>query len=128
MFEKVDEPGDYYRLLGVPRNASLERIKRAYKLRARECHPDTTGGSTERFSALQRAYETLSNPERRARYDRTLERDRQPAANAIPVAVSYHDTVWTEPAEAAAGGVLPLEIPVQSDCPECGGSGGRFWI
>jgi curved DNA-binding protein len=140
MFEVVDEPGDYYRLLGVPRDASLERIKRAYKRLAREYHPDTVGGSVERFRALQHAYETLSNPEKRARYDRALEMDRRPASSAIPVAVSYHDTVWADraeissgeillsPAEAAAGGILPLEFPVQSRCPECRGSGGTFWI
>ena len=130
---------DYYRLLGVPRDASVEHIKRAYKRLARQWHPDIGGGDPEQFRALQDAYETLSNPEARARYDRALEKDRRPASGAIPVSVSYHDTAWHErteaptgeillsPAEAAAGGMLPLEIPVHSTCRECRGDGGTFW-
>ena len=136
----MDEPGDYYRVLGVPRDATLERIKRAYKRLARQWHPDFGGGSPERFQALQDAYETLSNPEARARYDRTLEMDRRPASSAMPVSVSYHESAWTgraesasgeillSPEEAAAGGVLPLKIPFQSPCRECAGSGGLFWV
>jgi len=131
---------DYYGLLGVPRDATPERIRRAYKRLARTCHPDVGGDTSEQFRALQTAYETLSNPESRARYDRVLDMDRRPASSAVPVAVSYHDTAWTEgpdtasgeillsPAEAAAGGILPLEIPFQARCKECHGSGGSFWI
>jgi molecular chaperone DnaJ len=64
---------DYYALLGVTPDASEEDLKRAYRRKARELHPDRTGGDTgaeARFKEVTRAYEVLRNPERRARYDR----------------------------------------------------------
>jgi hypothetical protein len=67
-------PHDYYEILGVPRDATAEEVKRAYRRRARECHPDINPGDPEaaaRFREAREAYETLSDPERRAEYDRT---------------------------------------------------------
>lgn len=63
---------DYYSLLGVPRDASQADIKRAFRRLARELHPDVSGepGSERRFRAIAEAYEVLSDPERRATYDR----------------------------------------------------------
>ncbi len=64
---------DYYEVLGVSRNASLEEIKRAYKKLALKYHPDRNPGdpeAVEKFKEAAEAYEVLSNPEKRARYDR----------------------------------------------------------
>lgn len=60
---------DLYDLLGVSSDASQEEIKKAYRRRARELHPDA-GGDEERFKAVQAAYQVLGDPERRSRYDR----------------------------------------------------------
>ncbi len=65
---------DYYRILGVLRQASQEEIKRAYFEAAQRYHPDKNIaiGETEVFLEIQQAYEVLSNPKRRVQYDSTL--------------------------------------------------------
>ena len=82
--------GDHYRLLGVGRDASVSAIKRAYYTAARRFHPDKNlmPGETELFMEVQRAYEVLSDPERRAQYDATLP-DEQPGLEPLVYAVSY---------------------------------------
>ncbi len=64
---------DFYELLGVSRTASAEEIKKAYRRRARELHPDANAGdehAAEQFKEVSRAYAVLSDDEQRVRYDR----------------------------------------------------------
>ncbi|MEX2420108.1 MAG: DnaJ C-terminal domain-containing protein [Acidimicrobiia bacterium] len=64
---------DYYQVLGVERDASQEEIKKAFRQLARETHPDANNGdrgTEERFRVIAEAYEVLSDPQRRAAYDR----------------------------------------------------------
>ncbi|NEQ37838.1 MAG: molecular chaperone DnaJ [Okeania sp. SIO3I5] len=63
---------DYYEILGVSRTADKEELKRAYRRLARKYHPDVNKepGAEEQFKEINRAYEVLSEPEMKARYDR----------------------------------------------------------
>src|SRR5947208_3190972 len=65
---------DFYVILGLPRGATLGDVKRAYKRLARRCHPDINPGdraAAAQFRQIAEAYETLSDPDRRRRYDAT---------------------------------------------------------
>ena len=58
-----------YDTLAVPKNASADEIKKAYRKLARESHPDASGGDEARFKEIQGAYDVLSDPEKRKQYD-----------------------------------------------------------
>lgn len=63
---------DYYEVLGVPRNASEEEVKKAFRKLALEYHPDRNknAGAEGQFKEVNEAYQVISDPEQRARYDR----------------------------------------------------------
>jgi hypothetical protein len=62
----------HYDVLGVPRGAPISEVRQAYVALAREHHPDRTGGDADAMRAVNQAWATLRDPERRASYDLTL--------------------------------------------------------
>ena len=103
-------PGpDLYQLLGVARGASREEIAQAWRRRARAEHPDSRprdAAAADRFRALAEAWQVLSDPARRAAYDRALAHQQRPgpavAAPAARVPVRHR---------AGPGGAGPLARP-----------------
>lgn len=109
----------HYEMLGVPPTASADEIKQAYRQLARQTHPDATGGKTDAlFGLVTAAHQVLSDPARRAAYDRDLRAgttpaepppdepryDYEPAPEPAPD-FAWHaepeapsDTFWREPA------------------------------
>jgi len=65
---------DYYQVLGIPRNASAEEIKKAYRKLAMQYHPDRNPGkekwANDKFKEINEAFSVLGDPEKRKRYDR----------------------------------------------------------
>ncbi|HKZ32230.1 MAG TPA: DnaJ domain-containing protein [Vicinamibacteria bacterium] len=135
----MEKPKDYYQLLGVPRDASATAIRRAFQKLARRFEPDR---AEDAYAELQAAYETLSDAERRRRYDDELGgRDwqqapldwsftRRPAVGDLrrPLApTSLTAEIVLRPDEAAAGTVLSLDVPVTGACDACGGTGGNLF-
>jgi len=100
-------PGpDLYQLLGVPRGASREEIAQAWRRHARAEHPDhrprdAGDAAADRFRALAEAWRLLSDPARRAAYDRTLEHQ-QPASRITAPAARV--TARRAPGPAGPGG------------------------
>ena len=126
---------DYYALLGVPRDAATRAIKHAYRQLVRQLHPDVRGATAvDAFREVQAAYETLSDAESRRCYDAALasaEGDARLAPAWPPqahVARSRREACVAEllltRAEARAGGVLPLRLPMRFACPACSATGG----
>lgn len=75
---KQSKEKNYYKTLGVPRNANTRKIKKAYRMLAMKLHPDKHSGASEQkrkeveseFQEVAEAYEVLSDDEKRAKYDR----------------------------------------------------------
>lgn len=61
---------DYYKILGVDKNASKDEIKKAFRKLAHEHHPDKKDGNSDKFKAASEAYSILSDDEKRSQYDR----------------------------------------------------------
>lgn len=92
-----DVAANLYEILGVPREASFDELKRAYYRRAKECHPDRHGGSGEKeeeFKRLVAAFDVLSDPRRRQEYDERFTADPagEPATHFPDTGPSIMDT------------------------------------
>src|ERR1700760_3033107 len=60
---------DYYETLGIGKNASADEIKKAFRRKAIELHPNKQGGDEAKFKEVNEAYEVLKDPSKRQRYD-----------------------------------------------------------
>ncbi len=74
---------DLYRILGVNRKADSAKIKKAYRRAAKKYHPDISPKGEEKFKEVQEAYETLSNPEKKAVYDREISKKSVPHSSTF---------------------------------------------
>jgi molecular chaperone DnaJ len=124
---------DYYEVLGVPRGADAAEIKRAFRAKARQLHPDVSSDpdAEERFRELADAYAALSKPASRLLYDHfgyrgrgawsagpaqglfdLWERSRQRGAgDAAELELTFY--------EAARGGRRPVRYQARAACPSC---------
>jgi molecular chaperone DnaJ len=150
------EKRDYYEVLGVGREATPDEMKSAYRKLAHQFHPDKNPGNKqaeERFKEASEAYAVLSDPEKRARYDRFGHQNgrspfedfgfstatindifgdifgemfgggRRARARARGADLRYHLEIAFE--EAAFGTTARIEIPRSRRCDTCKGSGAR---
>jgi len=67
--EKLARESDHYIVLGVTIDATSKQLQQAYRMRSLKYHPDRKGGSTAAFQRIASAFQTLSDPEKRAAYD-----------------------------------------------------------
>jgi curved DNA-binding protein len=116
---------DYYKVLGVERSASEKEIKQAFRKLARQLHPDVNPGdkaSEERFKDVNEAYEVLSDPERRQKYDQ-LGADWQRWQQTGGQPGSYDWGRWTG---GRAGGGPQVRYGTAEDLQDLFGAGGSF--
>ena len=79
------EKRDYYEVLEVTKTATVEEIKKAYRKKAIQYHPDKNPGdkeAEEKFKEAAEAYDVLSNPEKRSRYDQFESRNNLSISNS----------------------------------------------
>ena len=105
------EKRDYYEVMGVPKNATEDEIKKAYRKLAKQYHPDLNPGDKEaeaKFKEVNEAYEVLSDKEKKARYDQFGHAGVDPARAAAPSPATstsgIFSTAFSAASAAAPGG------------------------
>ncbi len=97
--QKFDTKKDYYRVLGVREDATMDDLDRAYRSEARKRHPDG-GGSDEEMKSLNEAHDILSDPETRRAYD----------AERHPKRAVYSSSMAFDPEAASRAGTLKIPV------------------
>jgi curved DNA-binding protein len=119
---------DYYQSLGVSRDADEKEIKRAFRRLAREHHPDVNpgdAGAEERFKEINEAYEVLSDPEKRNKYDRLgADWQRWQQAGGRPGGFDWGR--WTTAAPGAGGQRVHVHYGSPEDLGDLFGGGSSF--
>ncbi len=109
---------DYYRILGLTRDADQTQIKKAYREKMKMYHPDAGGGKEDqdKLIEIQEAYEVLSDKERKREYDENLKRLKQKINNFSEIRLR----ILLSPMEAKYGTRFHAKIPLEELCPNCG--------
>lgn len=121
---------DCYELLGVPRHASAQTIRQAYRRLARQCSPDINvwdDRAEELFAELTEAYRILNDPGARAAYDRLGYRAFDPVGEAPDAAArgeDVHCPIEIEFDDALRGVTAAVDVARHEACPTCQGTGG----
>jgi molecular chaperone DnaJ len=136
MRDAAAAPSDYYETLGVDRDADAQTIKRAFRARARELHPDVSDdpAAARKFSELSEAYAALSKSSTRRLYDEFGYRGRgngwfdpggaRAAADFLRRRGQPVGEVLVREAEAARGARRTIRWERRERCPACAGEGG----
>ncbi len=135
---------NYYTVLGVQETASPEEVQEAYRRLVKAYHPDRSGADTaSEFRAVQEAWETLGNPERRRAYDLRRRQERRPRPARHPsrrpvpgrddfpfseASGALHLDLEMTADEADFGGAVVLDLPARARCRHCGGLGRVAWF
>ena len=116
---------DFYKILGVDRKADEKEIKRAYRKRAREFHPDAnkSAGAEARFKQISEAYQVLSDSEKRALYDQFGENYDKVAQSAPPPGSAGYGNPQYSGHGGAPGGINFEDLLNQARHQQAGGGG-----
>lgn len=148
---------DYYEVLGLDREAAPEEIKKAYRKLARQYHPDVNPGDKEsesKFKEAKEAYDVLSDPQKKARYDRFGHQDETQGFGGFGDFTSGFEDIFESIfgggftgrgqqastsrrgadlrydleislKDAARGKNISINVPRAEECPDCKGTGAK---
>jgi len=99
-----------YDILGVDEDAANDAIKRAYRRKAKETHPDRNEGKQEDFIEAHRAYAILSSPERRKKYDETGDESERNANSELATCISLIQNMMQSLIDQAGENIIYIDI------------------